>query len=249
MWIELNRHVRQGSLLLIALTIAIIAISRFFHREATALSKGRTVDFKSLALALSQIDVENGIRQSDGIWSWRLKLATIQLPIPKTFHPDWKQSWDSPRNRQFETNGYPLFCRKDQSAYALGIVGLNTGLDLGFCDGGFYSEDLILVVETADNETHWMEPKEFVLAELDFGKGRRPGSEVADGFHVVFADGAVWRLRRDTPLPLLCGFLTVDRVLAHSRDELSGYALEMYEGANTRKKNGQGVQIKAVRTH
>ena len=86
--------------------------------------------------------------------------------------------------------------------------------------------DTIVVVEVRDSAMHWMAPGDFDIRTMprtiNAPDGRGISSRFRAGFHVIFADGAVWRLSHDTPPAALEKFFTIEGARRFDRDELLG---------------------------
>ena len=130
---------------------------------------------------------------------------------------DWSKSWDSARGNAVESCGSWIFGRKDGSAIIVAVGGAGTAYDLGLENLTRFPRDLILFVETCRVNHNWMEPKDCDLQDFDNGVNCA-SSEYGGGFHVCFADGAVWYLRSDVPPQLLRKFLTQDTAALLDRD-------------------------------
>jgi len=180
--------------------------------------------------------------------SWRVGLASTNLtrgsllpdgtPIGNRFpwnHPWFPYDSHDPRFGTYYCAGNRLGKGADPlQTTILAVVGKGTAFgqaashSLRDLDG-----DTILLIEVSNSGVHWLEPGDLPLKEvsglLRKESGRRIGGVFADGFHVGFADGQVWYLRRDVPFEAIREFLTVERAGRKQRDELlAPYALAKY---------------------
>lgn len=91
--------------------------------------------------------------------------------------------------------------------------------------------DTIVFFESRNSGVKWPQPGDIQLSEIEqlyrARDPRGPSSVHEGGFHVAFADGAVWFLSDETPYEALQKFLTAEDAATHDRDEeLSGYRLD-----------------------
>lgn len=88
------------------------------------------------------------------------------------------------------------------------------------------SSNTILAVESANSGFHWMEPGDFDIRTMprtiNDKSGRGISSRHRTGFHVLFADGAVWYLSNKTPFDELEKFFTVEGGKKHDREAVLG---------------------------
>lgn len=157
--------------------------------------------------------------------SWRFQI----MPYVEGFMLDlvYDARWDDSANRVFAGDRSWIFCwsaATDSSeslhTNVVAITGPGTAFDgdravrLGDLDPG-----TVLAIEIADSGTHWMEPGDLNINQV-------PESIVkgvdGDGVHVLFADGAVWFLRPDTPLDGLKKFFTIEGAKRHNRERVLG---------------------------
>jgi hypothetical protein len=129
--------------------------------------------------------------------------------------------WDAPENKRLQDEGAycfrtPLDTTKPFCTSYLAITGPGTGFDPKE-EHRLHDlpDDLILVVRATTRNIHWMEPRDLV-AESTSDDAFAPRDERV----VLFADGAVWFLRRDVPFEDLKKFFTVDGASAFDREEV-----------------------------
>jgi hypothetical protein len=168
-------------------------------------------------LALKVYEEENGclppasITASDrsSLYSWRAALGTLVEGVTqwKSFRPS--ESWDSDANAPLRLEGWSFGFgyQGDSSAKFLGIAGLGTAFDREkYCTLAQMPPSLILVCEKCDSTIHWMRPGDIDSDTLEAEPTRTAGDVLCptrSGFHVLFADGQIWRLSASTPATLL----------------------------------------------
>ncbi len=164
--------------------------------------------------------------------SWRLVVA----PWCEGHLPDFdlESTWDSAINSQMRQFTPRWFCLADlppgarvRNTNVCAVTGPGTAFD----EGSQISlkdlpADLILLLDVADFDEHWMEPGDLTIG--DFPPSVTSGLD-GTGVHVVFADGAVWQLTPSVPLEVLRRFLTIDQARLHDReDELGPFAVHKH---------------------
>ncbi len=84
--------------------------------------------------------------------------------------------------------------------------------------------DTIIVVETRNSGLHWMQPGDFDIRNMPRTINAKDGKGISSihpsGFHVLFADGAVWLLSHETPFEDLEKFFTIKGAKKHDRRTL-----------------------------
>jgi hypothetical protein len=163
--------------------------------------------------------------------SWRLAV----LPFSTTADLRairYDQAWNSPVNFPFHADGWAsIFTRADSRNTKMFAI---TGPGTAFGDGkqelphslDELDADTILIVEVRESGVHWMEPGDFDIRTMPKTIDAPDGHGVAGvhpyGFHVIFADGSVWRLRNDTPFEELAKFFTIESAKRHDREQELG---------------------------
>ncbi|MDP6442457.1 MAG: hypothetical protein QF805_01580 [Pirellulaceae bacterium] len=167
------------------------------------------------------------------------RMDTSRLPDPSLYiegrrvAPSWRSilvdyldtgMWGGQRNRvPTAADAEFVFCRDGESGVSvMAVVGPGTafGDSATSATSAALPADLILCVEVVGAENTWPEPVDFDVRWLDDPHPTiRIGAPGSDGFHVVFADGSVWRLRSDTPREKLKSFLTVSAAENADRDQ------------------------------
>jgi hypothetical protein len=181
---------------------------------------------------------ESTLKAEDGreLCSWRLTIQGNPLAPPYLQLP-----WRSPLNQSIDTEqnrkGYAVSTQSPPSMYteifALVCPGTAfTEFETGKGkDTGQVQEDAILLLDCKNHIIHWMEPGDIDVGPLE-SSDREQGfgflePNLAKGFIVAFADGAVWWIRKDVPQEVILPFLTLDGARTHNRDdELAKYALK-----------------------
>jgi hypothetical protein len=168
--------------------------------------------------------LENG---SDGgigrpLYSWRVEI----VPYLVSWHGSWDESqpWNQPANKQlvelscfyaYDATGPEGRPQSFPETNALAITGPGTA----FGDGKEPPRALkdvpsntILVVETRASGIPWPAPGDFDIRTMpqtiNAPDGKGISSRNAGGFHVIFAEGQVWRLSHKVPFETLKRFFT-----------------------------------------
>jgi hypothetical protein len=162
--------------------------------------------------------------------SWRALLlpflADIPDDVPKELADkyDFNEPWDSPRNRQVTNVSLRAFrcwltpdAGRPTTSYMM-VVGPHTLSDgphsrkpSEIRDG---MTDTIMLVEVADSDVCWAEPKDLEFDQLDFKINGRAKQSISShhvaGAYVVFCDGGVMFLPNNTPPEHVKAMLTID---------------------------------------
>jgi hypothetical protein len=164
--------------------------------------------------------------------SWRFQIAPFIDCMG--YGQDFSRHWQDPSYRQLASVGIGYFNVDPQNpgmeTSFLAVAGAGTAFDesatLKLPD---LPPGLILVIATAKTKRHWMEPGDLELNELLQARGtlgQCVRSVDPRGVYVLFADGMIWCLSKDTPMNVFDDFLTVKGASAHSRDiDLATYAV------------------------
>ena len=184
---------------------------------------------------------------SDGnrLYSWRV-LLTPYLDHQAFYEAyDLDQPWDHPENFK-RANGIYYFytCPVSRTSNQrrrselvserptdyVAVVGSGTAfpgkervsMDLISLRDGL--ENTIMLVEIANSNIHWSEPRDLEFEEMSFKVNDRTKPSISspheDGPGVVFADGSFARLSPSIPPEVVKGLLTVDGGEEISRSEL-----------------------------
>jgi hypothetical protein len=180
-------------------------------------------------------------RDEDGrpLSSWRFQLEPFIEGI--MIDVDYKERWDAPIQRWLATEPHWLFCWQTDlhsperlQTNILAITGHGTAFD-----GdrpvrlGELPRDTILLIATANSGTHWMEPGDL---DIDHVPESITQGLYGRGVLVLFADMAIWQLRRDVPLDELKKFFTIEGAKQHDRYQVLGpYAVYRFEQPNPNK--------------
>jgi prepilin-type processing-associated H-X9-DG protein len=154
--------------------------------------------------------------------SWRMLLVPFieAKPLYEQYQKD--EPWNGPNNKNLHGTPWSIFrCpgapwRDRYTTSYLAVVGPETawpGADSG--DFAHLTDGLsrtILVVEVANSDIHWMEPRDLEFNDL-FGStaagGKlKPSSHHPGGFNVLFGDGSVRWLPEDVARQKLREMLT-----------------------------------------
>jgi hypothetical protein len=79
-------------------------------------------------------------------------------------------------------------------------------------------KDTVILIEVAGTNIHWMQPGDIDAGNLN--RFRSLTSTPLDGFHIVFADYAIWYMSSETPRELIARFFTIDGSRRHDRDDV-----------------------------
>jgi prepilin-type processing-associated H-X9-DG protein len=173
------------------------------------------------------------------LYSWRFRIAPF---IESTkLNVAFDKPWDDPANRAWHN----VFRRP--YGYSKGADGTSqfhtkmfavTGPGTAFGDGAKHSpqglseipDDTILVLEIAESRVHWMAPGDFQVQSIPQTVCTSTAglilSRHSGGFHVLFADGNVWFLSKDTPFRKLQEFFTIEGAKRQNREDILGeYAI------------------------
>jgi hypothetical protein len=168
--------------------------------------------------------------------SWRFGvLQTVGIELPDGPNPQYDLPWDAPENLRWgrETAGLccfqPAFARAEPSTEAdfVAVTGPGTAFDREKVQRlAQLPADTILLVEVRDSDIHWMQPGDLDVRTMprtmDDPTGKGISGNFAEGVHVVFADGQVWLLEKDTPFEKVEKFLKVEDAYRHDRDGVLG---------------------------
>ncbi len=166
------------------------------------------------------------------LYSWRYRqhiLRTQRTDILDDVQARLARSWLSEENKSLrEADGPILYCYADKNTTCvLAVTGTGTVFDSAtFPNWLALNPHLIVLVESASSEFHWMEPGDFDVTRVselavtlsDVGISSESGEEI----HVAFADGEVWRLSMTTPFDSLRKFMTVSAIGDASREVVLG---------------------------
>ena len=165
--------------------------------------------------------------------SWRVLLLPFLDGDDLYKRYKFDEPWNGPNNRKLALD-YPhqiYRCpshgeESDRTSYVV-VTGAKTAFPADTCvnyqaisDG---TSNTILVVEIANSEIHWMEPRDLSFAKMSFqvnnGSSRSISSVHELGAHVVFADGSVKFLGTETSGDSIRCLLTIDGAEAVRSDD------------------------------
>lgn len=159
--------------------------------------------------------------------SWRVLLLPYFEPHSRDPQYRFDEPWDSPNNRNVSDEVIRLYqCpsqpdtkqpRQPTTNYMM-VVGPHTISDgvhsrklADITDG---AANTIMIVEVADSDVHWAEPKDLNFDELDFkiNSGKRPGisSHHRGGVNVIFCDGHQQFISAQMKPETIKALLTID---------------------------------------
>lgn len=173
--------------------------------------------------------------------SWRVLILPFidQDEVYEQYHFD--EPWNSPHNRSLEREinldmfhcpSGPLVSDSPLTNYVLvtgagtAFPGANTTNREGFEDG---TENTILLVEIADSDIHWMEPRDLEIESMSFAVNdpQNPGisSPHPRGPAVVFADRiTAYRLDQSLRPETVKALLTISGGEGVTKDDLFGHS-------------------------
>ena len=170
------------------------------------------------------------------LYSWRVEI--VPDLDSQTCSWDPTRAWDDPSNKElkqissvyaYETTGWKAASGSFPETNILAITGPGTA----FGDGMEPPKALkniapqtILAVETRASGIPWPAPGDFDIRTMpqtiSAPDGKGISSRYPGGFHVLFADGAVWLLSDKVPFDTLESFFTIERARKQDRDKLLG---------------------------
>jgi hypothetical protein len=219
----------------LALAVLVLAVSFFSirARRRAARRAWRMNNLKQIGQAFHSFHVSYkrfppAVRTDDlgrPLSSWRFQI----LPYVEShmIGIDYSKRWDDAANRWLSRTPSQAYCFSENGASperlrtnVVAITGPGTAFD---GDEGLRYEDLdfdmILAIEVAHSDYHWMEPGDLHIDEVRESVTR--GFD-GDGVHVLFASGEVCFLRRDVPLADLKKFFTIEGAKRYDREEVLG---------------------------
>jgi hypothetical protein len=167
--------------------------------------------------------------------SWRVALLFYMGGRPLPSRPSPENPWDSVKNLQYLRESVLQFCEPPSTdTVMLAVTGKGAAFDAA---GSQRLRDMdpntIVLIENRRAGVHWLAPIEFdaepLLGTSGEEKWNRLMAEFGErGFHIGFADGAVWRLSTDVPLDRIRDFFFTDGMRELDRDqELKRFALHV----------------------
>lgn len=201
------------------------------HRSVT--TRLTVIRYALDSYADSHGSIPPGVIQSPAgeiLYSWRVALGADVEDIPewRSFAP--LESWNSLSNSEFRTSVAGLsmgfgYCDSDAAKF-LGV----TGNDTVFGGGRFrrlndMPASLIVIIEVPDWRLSWMEPGDFNVDLHEAGDAALFNLS-GPGFHILFADGAIWRVSSRTPKSLLFDCMRVSKTSEARRATLHMYRIQ-----------------------
>jgi hypothetical protein len=179
--------------------------------------------------------------------SWRIEvyqsfvhLGFIAPPKTNPNEPiefDRHKAWNDPDNLRLQGLGAHLFRYTQVDAdserskgkygyyttYYKAITGPDTAFDPTLLRNlAQLPKNLVLVVRVERSDTHWMEPGDLSVKDLDPLEETKQLLLGGDGYAALFADGEGWVLSGETPISDLCRFFTVAGAKRFNREEILG---------------------------
>lgn len=225
------------ALALAAALYAATAANSYSRRSET------TNNFRVVVLALQNYHDTYGYlpkavvkgTHGEDIWSWRYALTPYLFRTGDFDRRRRDEPWSSPTNRaDWMMKGY-YFCYPEHGDTTCILAITGPGTVFGDHNDPPYSldeldSDTILLIETRDSGFVWPQPGDTDIGTLAAhdrnGSPQGLSSIHESGFHIAFADGAVWFIRDDVPFDSLSRFFTVDGARGADRDhDLAQYRL------------------------
>jgi hypothetical protein len=166
------------------------------------------------------------------LFSWRFRLVPyFEKPA---FPLNFDAPWDSPQNSQWRkaSNSVVVWSEGEHATNVFALTGSGTAFDRNRSAIRFdeLPHNLILLMEVADSNTHWMQPGDYDVTKLLAATGRLGDTVkglLKDRIHILFADGEVWALAPDTPIDAVKPFLTISAAQTADRDkDLAPYRVD-----------------------
>lgn len=172
--------------------------------------------------------------------SWRLPITNFldaQSEITYPYMPDSKRPWIWIDANQTQLslgeiarrpNIYSFWEKSGASATRIAAVaGPGSAFDArNRCSFAEFDADTIILVEVANFDLCWADPGDYTWTgdrpEVASAESVRIGSANGRGFHVAFADYAVWFLSGETPIDELARFFTIRGAWENDRNAILG---------------------------
>lgn len=183
------------------------------------------------------IDPMSGIRSSwrCNVYQYMVDSGFVTKPERLQNTPiayDIHKAWNDPHNLRLEDLGDSFFQYmpigqhsprpgNDHFAYYKAITGPGTAFDaLNTSSATHLPDDLVLIVRVENSDTHWMEPGDLNVEQLDVSETTQSLLCGENGYAVLFADGAPWVLSNDLPISELRKFFTIEGAKQYDRDRI-----------------------------
>ena len=211
----------------LAVAVLVLAVKNVLQQRA------QMMHLKEIGLAFRWLDEAYGrlppaVRldeQGKPLSSWRFQIC----PFLESFMQgvDYDKPWNDPENRTAMVAFAPFFCGQQNESSPtrfhtrfMVVTGPGTPFDgQRVCRLADLDDDTVLVVKVISSGVHWMEPGDLSIDQLPASLAQGPGG---DGLCVLFADGAVWLLDKDTPIEKLKPFFTIEGAKQNDRQTLLG---------------------------
>ncbi len=223
----------RGKFLIVVLIVTVLTVALFPAVRAARIAGERSQrknNLKQIGLAI--LNFHDVYRQGpqavvtdvEGrpLSSWRFRILPFMEAIMRDV--DFSLSWDHPDHQYFTSRGWSTYCwRNTQTGperlctNVVAVTGHGSAFDDRAPPHSELPPDLILVIEVPDTKIHWMQPGDIDIEAIDESILKGPDG---GGIHVLFKDGAVVFIPRDTPLETLKRFLTVEGAKQYDRKML-----------------------------
>lgn len=159
----------------------------------------------------------------EGLYSWRFGLDSGVLNTKPANHNPLTE-WNAADKAFWRQHWNEIYCfnRNSFETNVFAITGTGTAFD---CNEENIPPDTIVLAETTNSGTHWMEPCDFDIATLPRMVRLSPTERVPmissndpSGFYVAFADGVAWKLSFEVPFAVLEEFFYVQSAETSSRE-------------------------------
>ena len=197
---------------------------------------------KNIILALHNYHDDQGsfppayFADDDGepMHSWRVLILPYIEEADLYAQYRFDEPWDGPNNQKLHDQIVHVYCCPSQSRGGntttnyVAVVGPDTAWpgseSIRYDDLKDGPSETILLVEVADSDIHWMEPRDLRTDQMSFAINSKPGKSISSnhprGAHIGFCNAAVHALSEKTTLYLIDGLLTID-----GGEDLSAYKL------------------------
>ncbi len=216
---RIHRGLSRVETLVIAVVLvglACVIIPAIHSARMAAREMARTNDLKQMALAVHNFhDVYKRFpsparRDEIGrpLYSWRFRVLPFMEGIMTSL--DYERAWYEPDNQWISTQPYRRYCieqKEDEQPLdtnVVWVVGQNTVFDevrpRTLSDISDQASQLVMALEVAHSDRHWMEPGDLDVADLS--PEHMAGID-GRGPLVAMFDGSVERVSPETPVDVL----------------------------------------------
>ncbi len=220
-------YARVAATLFIAIAIT-IAVLRLQSARRASILESRRENFR-ICLELvtgddglqSPIDLSTTDENREPAVSWRFRRYLELHPVPRQ-GSDFKASWRASVNAPFREKILAFACFSNSPMTSvMAVGGHGTVFDKSLLRPLAIRGDTLLIVEVFQRQIHWMQPGDL---DVDVQSSIMPSSDLGEGFFAGFADGSVWRFRKETPIEVVFTLAKIER----PRDDNFDHELEKY---------------------